>query len=108
VNAFAEEFALLAFRNYRRLEDSRKRIAVERGWVEVKIRDLGLAPLPSSANFLLIPLGKPASALAARLLEKGILVRDCASFGLPDSIRVAIRTREENERLIEALSACLP
>jgi threonine-phosphate decarboxylase len=108
VNAFAEEFALLAFRNYHRLEDSRQRIAGERDWLEVRIRDLGLAPLPSSANFLLVPLGEPASPLTARLLEKGILVRDCASFGLPDSIRIAVRRREENEQLIEALSACLP
>jgi threonine-phosphate decarboxylase len=108
VNAFAEEFALLAFRNYDRLGESRQRVAEERTWLEVRLRDLGLAPLPSSANFLLIPLGEPAPALAARLLEKGILVRDCTSFGLPNSIRVAIRRREENEQLVGALSACLP
>jgi threonine-phosphate decarboxylase len=108
VNAFAEEFALLAFRNYHRLEQSRQRIAGEREWLEGRIRGLGLAPLPSSANFLLVDLEEPASALAARLLDKGILVRDCASFGLPGSIRIAVRRREENERLIEALSACLP
>ena len=64
--------------------------------------------LPSSANFLLVNLDWPASDLAARLLVKGILVRDCASFGLPDSIRIAVRRREENEQLIEALAACLP
>ena len=107
VNAFAQEFALLAFRNYSRLEESRLRIAEERAWLEGRLRALGLHPLPSSANFLLVPLEEPASGLAARLLEKGILVRDCASFGLPKAIRVAVRKREENERLIEALTACL-
>jgi threonine-phosphate decarboxylase len=107
VNAFAEEFALLALRNYSRLDESRQRIAAERAWMEGRLRDLGLDPLPSSANFLLVPLGEPASRLAARLLERGILVRDCASFGLPESIRVAVRRREENAQLIEALSACL-
>jgi threonine-phosphate decarboxylase len=108
VNVFAEEFALLAFRNYDRLGGSRQKIAAERLWLGERFRDLGLSPLPSSANFLLVPLGKPAAPLAARLLEKGILVRDCASFGLPDAIRVAVRTREENERLVEALTLCLP
>jgi len=108
VNAFAEEFALLAFRNYGRLGESRRRIAEERAWLGGRLRDLGLEPLPSSANFLLVNLREPASGLAARLLEKGILVRDCASFGLPASIRVAVRNREENERLVEALSACSP
>jgi threonine-phosphate decarboxylase len=107
VNAFAEEFAILAFRNYDRLEESRRRIAEERTWLEKRLRDLGLAPLPSSANFLLVPLGRPASALAGCLLGRGLLIRDCASFGLPDSIRVAVRRRGENEQLVEALSACL-
>jgi threonine-phosphate decarboxylase len=107
VNAFAEEFALLAFRHYDRLDESRRRIAAERAWLEGRLRGLGLAPRPSAANFLLVPLREPASVLAARLLERGILVRDCASFGLPGSIRVAVRRREENEQLIEALSACL-
>ena len=108
VNSFAEEFALLAFRNYQLLEESRRRIRVERDWLEKKLRDLGLPYLPSSANFLLVNLTGPASDLAARLLGKGILVRDCSSFGLPGSIRIAVRRREENEQLIEALTACLP
>jgi threonine-phosphate decarboxylase len=107
VNTFAEEFALLAFRSYDRLGESRQKIAEERVWLEAKLRGLGLAPLPSSANFLLVPLGEPASVLATRLLGKGILVRDCASFGLPDHMRVAVRNRDENRQLVEALTACL-
>ena len=108
VNTFAEEFAILALRNYHLLEESRRRIRVEREWLEEKLRDLGLQALPSSANFLLVNLEEPASNLAARLLVKGILVRDCDSFGLPESIRIAVRRREENEELTEALAACLP
>jgi threonine-phosphate decarboxylase len=108
VNSFAEAFAIEALRHYGRLEESRQRISYERAWLEEQLGDLGLAPLPSSVNFILVLLGEPAPALAARLLEKGILVRDCTSFGLPNAIRVAVRTREENEQLIEALAACLP
>ena len=108
VNTFAEEFAILAFRNYHLLEESRRRIRVERDWLERNLRDPGLAVLPSSANFLMVNLGEPAAELAARLLVKGILVRDCASFGLPGSIRIAVRRREENERLVEALTECMP
>jgi threonine-phosphate decarboxylase len=108
VNAFAEAFAIEAFRHYESLAESRRRIAAERAWLEGKLRGLGLTPLPSLVNFLLVPLREPASALAACLLENGILVRDCASFGLPDHMRIAVRTREENEQFIEALAACLP
>jgi threonine-phosphate decarboxylase len=41
--------------------------------------------------------------------EKGIIVRDCANFrGLDDSyIRVAVRSRRENEMLISGLSMLL-
>jgi threonine-phosphate decarboxylase len=108
VNTFAEEFAILAFRNYHHLEESRRKIRVEHEWLEEKIRDLGLTALPSSANFLLVTLDEPASELAERLLVKGVLIRDCTSFGLPDSIRIAVRRREENQQLTEALAACLP
>jgi len=108
VNTFAEQFAVLAFRNYYLLEESRKRIRGEREWLERNLRDLGIPALPSSANFLLVNLGRPASGLAACLLAKGILVRDCTSFGLPESVRIAVRRREENEQLVEALAACMP
>ncbi|NWG09452.1 MAG: hypothetical protein HXX80_03965, partial [Nitrososphaerales archaeon] len=49
--------------------------------------------------------GLKAKELKNKLLNLGILIRDCNSFkGLDEYyIRVAIRTRKENEYLIEAL-----
>ncbi|NLC91355.1 MAG: histidinol-phosphate aminotransferase family protein, partial [Methanocorpusculum parvum] len=41
------------------------------------------------------------------MLEHGVLVRDCTSFGLFESIRISVETREKNLRVVEALSACL-
>jgi threonine-phosphate decarboxylase len=107
VNAYAESFAIAAFRHYRDLERSRTRITEERGWVSVKCSDLDLGVHPSSANFLLLDLKIPARVLCQRLLEHDILIRDCSSFGLPFCVRVAVRSREENRRLIEAMSVCL-
>jgi threonine-phosphate decarboxylase len=108
VNTVAEQFAMAAIPRFAELEESRRRIREEREWLETRIRDLGIACSPSSANYLLLPLPLPAPELASRLLARGILVRDCTSFGLPRSIRVAVRTREENRRLAEALAACVP
>ena len=62
--------------------------------------------MPSDANFFLIDLkktGMTARSARAGLIEKGFLIRDCSSFqGIGDSfIRVCIRKREENLKLIE-------
>lgn len=108
VNVWAEAFALRALRHLDDLAESRRLIRVERAWLARKLQALGLAPRPSTANYLLVPVPCLASDLAAALLKHGILVRDCTSFGLPRAIRVAVRRPDENRRLMEALAACLP
>jgi threonine-phosphate decarboxylase len=108
VNAFAEAFAIEAFRHYDLLRASREQIAREREWLAGSLRGLGLTCEPPSANYILVEVPLPADVLVERLLTRGILVRNCRSFGLPCHIRVAVRTHEENRQLIEALEACLP
>jgi histidinol-phosphate/aromatic aminotransferase/cobyric acid decarboxylase-like protein len=63
---------------------------------------VGLTPVPSTTHFFLARVGNGATCRQA-LLRHGILVRDCASFGLPAYIRVATRRPEENARLLTAL-----
>ncbi len=67
----------------------------------------GLQVFPSTANFLLLSIAH-ANEIAGRLFDRGIVVRGCDNFsGLaPDTyLRVAVRKRSENQRLIEALHA---
>ena len=45
------------------------------------------------------------AALKEFLWRERILVRDCASFGLPGYVRVGVRSEAENDRLIDCLSA---
>lgn len=71
------------------------------------LREAGFAVHAGAANFLLVRVGDAAAA-RRRLLERGIVVRDCASFGLPAYIRVGVRRPEENRRLIAALREALP
>jgi threonine-phosphate decarboxylase len=107
VNAYAEAYALEAFRHMRELSASRAAIAQERTWLATEIDTLGLHCNPSSANFLLVECGWDVASFCTALARRDILVRDCTSFGLPTCIRVAVRTRQENRALTEALSACL-
>jgi len=107
INAYAEQFAIAAFGCYDRLAASREAIAQERAFLCAGLDDLGVAYRPSSVNYLLLDPGVPASVLTRSLLGQGILVRDCTSFHLPDSIRIAVLTRDENTRLLAGLSSCL-
>jgi histidinol-phosphate aminotransferase len=62
----------------------------------------GYAVTPSRANFVLVEVGD-APAFRRSLLPKGLVVRDCTSFGLPRHVRVACRRPEECQRLLDAL-----
>src|SRR5690606_30563468 len=61
----------------------------------------GLDPRPSDANFVLCA---NARGLRERLARHGVLVRDCASFGLVDHARVAVPDEAGLARLARALA----
>lgn len=74
------------------------------------LREIGLFVFPSEANFLLVKLSQGSGAELARWLESArILIRRCNSFsGLGDAyIRLAIRSREDNLRLVSLIEAWL-
>ncbi len=108
VNVFAEALAIEAMHHYRDLERSRDYIRIERKALSEALTGLNLEVEPSDANYLLVHMPVPANLLCERLYPHRILVRDCSSFGLPSSIRVAVRTGDDNRQLIEAISQCLP
>jgi threonine-phosphate decarboxylase len=88
--------------------------AEQRRWLSQALVAIGMTVYPSAANFLLLrlPAAAPTSdRLRARLItEAGVIVRDCRSFdGLSNGrfIRVAVRQRDENERLVRALRSVL-
>jgi threonine-phosphate decarboxylase len=91
---------------------SRSRNAIERTWLDERLRGLGVRVPRSAANFVLVELPEPlhSAPVTARLArEHGVLVRDCTSYaGLAGEwIRIAIRTRAESERVVAALGSIL-
>jgi len=91
------------------LDVSRAYVKRERDWLASSIRDIrGIKPLPASANYFLVDVagtGMTSGEFAEKMLAERVIVRDCSSFTmLGDTyIRLAVRAREENERLVEAL-----
>jgi histidinol-phosphate/aromatic aminotransferase/cobyric acid decarboxylase-like protein len=66
------------------------------------LRARGFEPMPSDANYVLVP---GAGGLRDRLGRAGVVVRDCASFGLPGFVRIAVPDASGLARLEEALCA---
>ena len=70
-------------------------------------QQLGLAFIPSYANFLTVRVGK-AQDIYKRLLRRGVIVRPVGGgYELPEHLRVTVGTEEENERFLSALAASL-
>jgi histidinol-phosphate aminotransferase len=76
-------------------------IVEERERLTTELRRLGLAPLPSRANFVAVPL-TDGTAVAERLLRLGIAVRP-----YDGGIRITVRDVADDDRLLAALQSAL-
>lgn len=78
----------------------------QRPKLRAALEGLGLSVIPGEANYLLF---QSPIDLAAPLARRGILLRGCGGFrGLDGSwYRAAVRTGQDNERLIEAIREAL-
>ena len=68
---------------------------------------LGLNYIKSHGNFVLIEIGPQAVMVQQQLLEKGVIVRPCVNYDLPDFLRITVGNQTQNTRLIEALESVL-
>ena len=102
LSVFAQQAGCVACGQRAYVEHSVAFVCRERAWLTEQLSEIGITVFASNANFLMIKDGRP---LAKELLKKGILIRDCSNYrGLSGGYyRIAVRRREENERLLAAL-----
>ncbi|MDP6436176.1 MAG: histidinol-phosphate transaminase [Gammaproteobacteria bacterium] len=67
------------------------------------LAELGMACLPSRANFLLAHIGTRAAACNEYLLRQGIIVRPVANYGLPEYLRITVGAEQDVTRLLAVL-----
>ena len=79
---------------------------VERGRAAARARRQ-IAVHGVRANFLLVRVGDAAAIRMRLLREHRVCVRDCASFGLPEHVRIGVRRMEDCRRLAGALQEVL-
>ena len=102
VNVLAQKAGIIAIADGEYLKRCQIEMRKAKIYLVAELSALGLPPLPSEANFFLVEVGD-ALGFRRELLKQMILVRDCASFGLPQYIRIAPRILPESQRLIAAI-----
>jgi len=78
-----------------------------RAYLVSRLAAMGYKTLPTDTHFFLMKVGD-AATFKSRLLDRGILVRDCASFGLPAYVRVSPRRMGDCRKLVKAISELAP
>jgi len=70
--------------------------------------DMGIRVSPSSANFILFSTGIDANMIWQRLLEEGVLVRNCSSWPrLEGWLRLTIGSEDENNAFLRGLESAV-
>ena len=88
-------------------DDHLERTVETARWARDYLRENLDAPTwESGGNFVLADVGD-AEAVAEATKRRGIIVRDCSSFGLPECIRVSCGTRESTPRAVETINDAL-
>ena len=102
VNVFAQAATIVSLNDERHLCDSLAALARAKNDLVGDLVRLGLPVIPSETHFFLAQVAS-ASEFARRLREHKIVIRDGTSWGLPNFVRIATRTPEENARLVSAI-----
>ncbi len=97
--------------NQHYIDKSVELIRKEREWLMTQLSTIrGFKPYQSEANFILVDTREfliSSTELAERILRHGIIIRECTSFALENHIRVAVRKRSQNQRLINAFAGVI-
>lgn len=113
VNSLAQSIGEAVLEDDAFARDSLAWLLAERPFLQRGLQSLGLRVYDSKTNYLLLRIpdefNVTASELQREIGEMGILIRDASKFaGLDDRhVRVSVKRREQNERLIKAFSAVL-
>lgn len=107
VNSVAQAAGVVALADPGHVTLGREAVRQGKEFVRGAAGGLNVDCPPSAANFLLMDVGDAEQMRSELLVEYSVCVRDCTSFGLPEYIRVGVRTEDENQVLVEALGRVL-
>ncbi len=104
VNVMAQKAGVAVLEDIDYLKQCKPKIKPAKQFLIGELQRIGFILVPSKTNFFLVRVGN-ARVFRTALLKRGILVRDCTSFGLPEYVRIATRTVSECQKLITTIEA---
>jgi histidinol-phosphate aminotransferase len=105
VNLAAQIAGIAALEDIAHSDASRTNNDIWLPWLSSELAKLGLKPLPSVGNFVLVGFGSKERAAAANdwMMNDGLIPRMVAGYGLPEHLRITIGTEAE----VKAVQASL-
>ena len=96
---------LAMFENYLYISSASETLKRHFYELSAELTELGLKPLPSVGNFLLVGFGSKERAAAANdwMMNDGLIPRMVAGYGLPEHLRITIGTESEVKAVQESL-----
>ena len=108
VNTAAMLAGIASIEDTAHLEASRAHNTRWLPWLTEEIGKLGLQVTPSVANFILIHFPKAKGCTSrdaeAFLTQRGLILREVSSYGLPGALRLTVGTEEANRLVVAALA----
>ena len=108
VNLLAQKAGVAALHDRDYQQQARRYVQNEKDYLANALQKLdGIKVYPPTVNFIFLDLkagGWNSAAFAQQMRRRGILIRDCANYsGLGDTfIRVAVKSHNENQQLLDA------
>ncbi len=107
VNGLAQTAAKAALADQVFLEHSIDVIHQGIDFLTAELSAMGLKPLPTQANFLMVDVKTDATEIFHKLLRQGVIVRSMKSYGFDSFLRINAGTFAENQAFITALKKVL-
>jgi len=103
VSSAAQVAGIAALRAPEHMARTREMVREAKSYLAQALAESGFDVIAGAANFILVWVGD-AAGTRRRLLAQGIAVRDCSSFGLPEFVRIGVRTLAECRQLVGEFS----
>lgn len=103
MNSAAQAAARAALDDHEHIARSQALNSSGKKYLYTELERLGIRYIKSEANFILLDTGRASEGVFDKLLQSGVIVRNCASYGYKTFIRVTVGSSEENQRFVREL-----